>query len=70
MASKSGVSKGLAAERKKRGLTYAKFAALLGVSVTSAFDWENGTHEPPIKKLRKIARRLGVDVGAFFGAAS
>ncbi len=48
-----------AAARAKTGLTQAQFAALLGVSVRTLQEWEQGRREPsgPAKALLLIALR-------------
>lgn len=45
--------------REKVGLSQAKFAALLGVSVRTLQDWEQGRREPnaAAKTLIKVAER-------------
>jgi DNA-binding transcriptional regulator YiaG len=51
----------LAAQRKKLGLSAAKFAALIGVSPISVYKWENGRTRPRRAQLEAIAaaRALG-----------
>lgn len=45
--------------REKSGLSQAKFAALLGVSIRTIQDWEQGRREPnaAAKTLIKVAER-------------
>lgn len=51
----------LAAQRKKLGLSAAKFAALIGVSPISVYKWEGGQSRPRRAQLEAIAaaRALG-----------
>jgi DNA-binding transcriptional regulator YiaG len=51
----------LAAQRKKLGLSAAKFAALIGVSPISVYNWEGGQTRPRRAQLEAIAaaRALG-----------
>jgi len=50
-----------AAQRKKLGLSAAKFADLLGVSPLSVYSWESGKARPRRAQLETIAatRKLG-----------
>lgn len=50
-----------AAQRKKSGLSAAKYAKLLGVSSLSVYKWENGQTRPRRAQLEAIAaaRNLG-----------
>jgi putative transcriptional regulator len=49
---------GIAEARLKSGLSQASFAALMGVSVRTLQDWEQGRREPSgaAKTLLKVAR--------------
>jgi DNA-binding transcriptional regulator YiaG len=51
----------LAAQRKKLGLSAAKFATLLGVSPLTVYKWESGKSRPRRAQLEVIAasRKLG-----------
>jgi len=51
----------LAAQRKKLGLSAAKFATLIGVSPISIYKWESGNVRPQLPQLEAIAaaRALG-----------
>jgi DNA-binding transcriptional regulator YiaG len=51
----------LAAQRKKLGLSAAKFATLIGVSPISVYKWEGGQSRPRRTQLEAIAaaRALG-----------
>ena len=46
--------------RKKLGLSQATFAALMGVSLRTVQDWEQGRREPsgPAKSLLRIAEQF------------
>jgi putative transcriptional regulator len=46
--------------RKKLGLSQAAFAALMGVSLRTVQDWEQGRREPsgPAKSLLRIAEQF------------
>ena len=54
-------AKGLAAHRKRLGLSAASMAKLLGVSALSVYKWESGKTRPRARQLEAIAglRRLG-----------
>ena len=54
-------AKGLAAQRKRLGLSAAAMAKLLGVSALSVYKWESGKTRPRNKQLEAIAglRRIG-----------
>ena len=54
-------AKGLAAQRKRLGLSAAAMAQLLGVSALSVYKWESGKTRPRNKQLEAIAglRRIG-----------
>jgi transcriptional regulator with XRE-family HTH domain len=54
-------AKGLAAKRKRRDLSAAAMAALLGVSGQSIYKWEEGKTRPRASQLPAIAalRKMG-----------
>ena len=54
-------AKGLAAHRKRLGLSAASMAKLLGVSALTVYKWESGKTRPRNKQLEAIAglRRVG-----------
>ncbi|MGZ5180351.1 MAG: helix-turn-helix domain-containing protein [Ramlibacter sp.] len=54
-------AKGLAAQRKRLGLSAAAVAKLLGVSALSVYKWESGKTRPRARQLEAIAslRKLG-----------
>jgi DNA-binding transcriptional regulator YiaG len=54
-------AKGLAAKRKRLGLSAAEMALLLGVSAQSIYKWEDGKARPRTSQLPTIAevRKLG-----------
>jgi len=54
-------AKGLAAQRKRLGLSAAAVAALLGVSGQSIYKWEEGKTRPRASQLPAIAalRKMG-----------
>lgn len=54
-------AKGLAAQRKRLGLSAASVARLLGVSALSVYKWESGKTRPRAKQIEAIAtlRRMG-----------
>jgi DNA-binding transcriptional regulator YiaG len=56
-----------AAQRKKLGLSAAKYAKLLGVSSLSVYKWESGQTRPRRAQLEVIAasRKLGKKEAAF-----
>ena len=47
-------------ERVSRGWDYRALGKALGVSHSTAYDWANDNHQPTLKSLRRIARRLGI----------
>ena len=50
----------LASQRKKLGLSAARFAKLIGVSGLSVYKWENGQARPRRAQLEAIASVRGV----------
>ncbi|HYF21540.1 MAG TPA: helix-turn-helix domain-containing protein [Ramlibacter sp.] len=54
-------AKGLAAQRKRLGLSAASVAKILGVSALSVYKWESGKTRPRARQLQAIAelRRMG-----------
>jgi predicted transcriptional regulator len=54
-------AKGLAAQRKRLGLSAAAVAQILGVSALSVYKWESGKTRPRAKQIEAIAglRKMG-----------
>lgn len=54
-------AKGLAAQRKRLGLSAASVAKILGVSALSVYKWESGKTRPRAKQIEAIAqlRKMG-----------
>ncbi|MBA2961357.1 MULTISPECIES: helix-turn-helix domain-containing protein [Ramlibacter] len=54
-------AKGLAAQRKRLGLSAASVAHILGVSALSVYKWESGKTRPRARQLEAIAqlRKMG-----------
>ncbi|HZY18147.1 MAG TPA: helix-turn-helix transcriptional regulator [Ramlibacter sp.] len=54
-------AKGLAAQRKRLGLSAAAVAKILGVSALSVYKWESGKTRPRARQIEAIAslRRMG-----------
>lgn len=50
----------LKAARKKTRLTQEQVAQQLGVSIETVRSWEQGKAEPPISRVREMARLYGV----------
>lgn len=48
--------------RKKRNLTQAEFALVLGVTSQAVSKWENGRGIPDIELLKKISEEFNVDI--------
>ncbi len=53
-------AKGLAAQRKRLGLSAASVARLLGVSALSVYKWESGKTRPRAKQIEAIATLRGL----------
>ncbi|AEG92011.1 helix-turn-helix domain-containing protein [Ramlibacter tataouinensis] len=53
-------AKGLAAQRKRLGLSAAALASLLGVSAQSVYKWEDGRARPRARQLQAIASLRGM----------
>ena len=53
-------AKGLAAQRKRLGLSAQAFGALIGASGQSDYKWEEGKTRPRAKHLPKIAELRGI----------
>jgi DNA-binding transcriptional regulator YiaG len=54
-----GLPEGVAAARKRLGLSQRKLAAQLGVDPTTVRHWEAGRHRPTQRSLHVIAKVLG-----------
>jgi DNA-binding transcriptional regulator YiaG len=53
-------AKGLAAQRKRLGLSAAAVARLLGVSALSVYKWESGKTRPRARQIEAIASLRGM----------
>ena len=53
-------AKGLAAQRRRLGLSAASVAKLLGVSTLSVYKWESGKTRPRAKQIEGIATLRGM----------
>lgn len=53
-------AKGLAAQRRRLGLSAASVARLLGVSALSVYKWEGGKTRPRARQIEAIARLRGM----------
>lgn len=53
-------AKGLAAQRKRLGLSAAAVARLLGVSALSVYKWESGKTRPRARQIEAIATLRGM----------
>jgi DNA-binding transcriptional regulator YiaG len=53
-------AKGLAAQRRRLGLSAASVAKLLGVSALSVYKWESGKTRPRAKQIEAIAALRGM----------
>ena len=53
-------AKGLAAQRRRLGLSAASVAKLLGVSTLSVYKWESGKTRPRAKQIEAIATLRGM----------
>ncbi|MDB5872058.1 MAG: transcriptional regulator, family-like protein [Ramlibacter sp.] len=53
-------AKGLAAQRKRLGLSAASVAKILGVSALSIYKWESGKVRPRAKQIEAIAALRGM----------
>lgn len=58
----SALTKRLQAEMKAREWSYSDLAEFLGTTKSQAHDWANGTHDPNLSSLRRIAKKFGCDV--------
>lgn len=54
-----GCGSAIANRRKAKGLTQADLAALVGVSKTSVWKWENGTAQPRRTMMARLSELLG-----------
>ncbi len=57
----------LKSARLKAGLTQAQLAEKIGVPKSTYCNWEQGTREPNVLKLKQIARALGVTMDSLVG---
>ena len=55
------------AERARNGMTKEKFASLLGISVSTVKNWQNGRTEIPASKIIKIAILFNVSTDYLLG---
>jgi DNA-binding XRE family transcriptional regulator len=53
-------AKGLAAQRKRLGLSAASVAKILGVSALSVYKWESGKTRPRARQIEAIAQLRGM----------
>ena len=53
-------AKGLAAQRRRLGLSAASVARLIGVSALSVYKWESGKTRPRAKQIEAIAKLRGM----------
>jgi transcriptional regulator with XRE-family HTH domain len=59
----SNAIKNLKAIRERRKMTQAELAEKVGVSRLYVSRLEAGKHDPPLSRVRAIAKALGVSVG-------
>ena len=55
------------AERSRNGMTKEKFASLLGISVSTVKNWQNGRTEIPASKIIKMAILFNVSTDYLLG---
>ncbi|MEZ3502943.1 MAG: helix-turn-helix domain-containing protein [Lachnospiraceae bacterium] len=55
------------AERARNGMTKEKFASLLGISVSTVKNWQNGRTEIPASKIIKMAILFNVSTDYLLG---
>jgi transcriptional regulator with XRE-family HTH domain len=48
--------------RVERKWDYRALSDALGVSLSTAYNWANGNHEPNLKSLRRISKKLGISI--------
>lgn len=60
----TGLGSRIAVLRKQKGLTQAAFAKEMGVSNSSANEWEQDVSRPSIDRLTRLAEVLGTSVDA------
>lgn len=53
--------------RKNSGMTQAEVAKIVGVAKNTYCNWENGTREPNILKIKALAKAFGVSVDYLVG---
>jgi len=58
----------ICAHRRKRGLSQAQLADMVGLSAKAVSKWENGYAKPTTGTLRKLAEIFGVDVSELLDA--
>lgn len=52
----------IARKRRRKGMTQAKLAKLIGVTQKDVSRWENGMRKPRAENLAKIAAALGCSI--------
>ena len=57
----------LKALRRRRGLTQAEFAQLLGVTKETVYRYEHGAQEPSLSRLASIAKCLDTSTDCLLG---
>lgn len=55
------------AERARNGMTKEKFASLLGISVSTVKNWQNGRTEIPASKIIKMVILFNVSTDYLLG---
>lgn len=53
--------------RRRRGMTQAEFAQLLGVTKETVYRYEHGTQEPSLSRLASIAKCLDTSTDCLLG---
>jgi transcriptional regulator with XRE-family HTH domain len=56
--------------RKKKGIQQKELASIIGVSIPTISNWENGKSDPSSDKLKKLAEYFGVDELVILGKGS
>ena len=56
--------------RKKKGIQQKELAMIVGVSIPTVSEWENGKKDPSKERLRKLAQYFEVDELVILGKAN
>ena len=69
-AARAALAERLQAAIRRNGMSHRKLAAELETSKQSVTNWTQGTHEPSLRHLRRLARVLNMPLAQLLGESS